>query len=502
MVRSEATILHVDLDAFFAAVEQRDKPSLRGKPVVVGGVGGRGVVATASYEARVFGVRSAMSTAEARARCPHAAYLGGRFDAYREASGQVMAVLHALSPLVEPLSLDEAYVDLRATDLEDHSVAAVTTLARELKTRLSDATGGLCGSVGIATSKFVAKVASDLDKPDGLVVVPPGTEEELLHPMSVSVIPGVGPATRERLRRVGVLTVADLAAVDAEELVRLVGQAHGSSLYRLARADDDRPVVAEREAKSVSAEDTYDTDLVDLRLLEGLLDHQSTKVTERLRAARLSGRTISIKVRLHDFSTHSRSVTLTSPTDDVRVVARTAKSLLRDLDTSGGVRLLGVGVAGLADWIQEDLFDTTALTDPSLGPVLPRAAGRGPGSDAADPAADGGGVDPDHVAPSAVGVDPVGELPAPDVDRFTRGRGWPPGADVVHAEHGPGWVWGAGAGRVTVRFETAHTGPGRVRTFRDDDPALTRAPPGGGPTPGVSPPEGDQGPQRGRTPDV
>jgi DNA polymerase IV len=432
-VRADPTILHVDLDAFFAAVEQRDKPSLRGKPVVVGGVGGRGVVATASYEARVFGVRSAMSTREARARCPHAAYLSGRFDAYRESSRRVMALLRDLSPLVEPLSLDEAFVDLAAApDVEDVSVAGVTRVAERLKEAVRDATGGLCGSVGVATSKLVAKIASDLDKPDGLVVVPPGTEQDLLRPMSVTVIPGVGPATAERLRRVGVHTVRDLEGVSAAELVRIVGQAHGASLYRLARADDDRPVVAEREAKSISVEGTYDTDLVDRRLLEGLVERQSGQVAERLRKARMSGRTVTVKVRLHDFTTHTRSSTLPAPTDSTRVVSRLARALLGEVDTSGGVRLLGVGVSGLADWIQEDLFEE--YDDQPVG-------------------------EPEDGEDQALAA-------------VTAARQWAPGLDVVHAVHGPGWVWGSGVGRVTVRFETAETGPGPVRTFRADDPDL------------------------------
>ena len=432
-MRSDPTILHVDLDAFFAAVEQRDKPSLRGKPVVVGGVGGRGVVATASYEARAFGVRSAMSTREARARCPHAAYLTGRFDAYRDTSRRVMALLRELSPLVEPLSLDEAFVDLAAADVEDLSVEGVTAVGRRLKADVAEVTGGLCGSVGIASSKLVAKIASDLEKPDGLVVVPPGTEQDLLRPMSVSVIPGVGPATAERLRRVGVHTVRELENVSAEELVRVVGQAHGSSLYRLARADDDRSVVAERETKSVSVEGTYDTDLVDKRLLEGLVDRQAAQVAERLRKARLSGRTVTVKIRLHDFTTHTRSSTLPAPTDDTRVVARLARALLTEVDTSGGVRLLGVGVSGLADWIQEDLF--ADYDDTAAAPVEPLEDGA--------------------------------------IEAVTRSRPWAPGMDVVHAELGPGWVWGSGVGRVTVRFETAETGPGPVRTFSADDPDLT-----------------------------
>jgi DNA polymerase-4 len=437
-VRTEPTILHVDLDAFYAAVEQRDKPSLRGKPVVVGGVGGRGVVATASYEARAFGVRSAMSTREARARCPHAAYLSGRHHVYRRTSEQIMALLRELSPLVEPLSLDEAFVDLAAGDLPDHSTPTVTEVAERLKEQVREVTGGLTGSVGVSTSKLMAKIASDLRKPDGLVVVEPGDEQEILAPLSVTVIPGVGPATAERLRRVGVTTVADLTTISEDELVRLVGQAHGHGLYRLARADDDRPVVAEREAKSVSVEDTYDIDLVERRLLEGLLERQAQKVARRLTAARLSGRTVTVKVRLHDFTTHTRSTTLPVPTDDVRVLVRAARRLLGEVDTTDGVRLLGVGVSGLADWIQEDLFGENPL-------------------------------DADEDAPAE---DAVSEE---DLDRLTDRRGWYPGMDVVHTEHGPGWVWGSGVGRVTVRFETAETGPGPVRTFSATDPALSRS---------------------------
>ncbi|MET0999406.1 MAG: DNA polymerase IV, partial [Marmoricola sp.] len=197
-MRSQPTILHVDLDAFFAAVEQRDKPSLRGKPVVVGGVGGRGVVATASYEARTFGVHSAMSTAEARRRCPNAAFLSGRFHAYRDTSRAVMELLRSTSPLVEPLSLDEAFVDLEGADLPDLSVTSVSAFARRLKERVHEVTGGLAGSVGIGTSKLIAKIASDLDKPDGLVVVAPGVERDQLRPMQVTVKPGGRPGPSPR----------------------------------------------------------------------------------------------------------------------------------------------------------------------------------------------------------------------------------------------------------------------------------------------------------------
>jgi DNA polymerase IV len=447
-MRAEPTILHVDLDAFYAAVEQRDKPSLRGKPVVVGGTGGRGVVATASYEARRYGVHSAMSTREARARCPHAAYLAGRHHVYRQVSGLVMGVLREVSPLVEPLSLDEAFLDLAAGDLAETSVTAVADVGYRLKARVHEVTEGLTASVGIATSKLVAKIASDLDKPDGLVVVAPGTEAELLGPMPVRTIPGVGPATAERLRRVGVQTVEQLRGLSERELVRLVGQAHGSSLHALARAEDDRPVVAEREAKSISHEDTFDVDLVDRRLLEGLLTRQAGKVGERLRKARLSGRTVTVKVRLHDFTTHSRSLTLPSPTDEAATLARVARSLLGEVDTRDGVRLLGVGVSGLADWIQEDLFDLDALAGSDRSDGQEMAAG---------PGSTGGSGGPDTETTS---------VPTPSPP------GWAPGTDVEHDEHGPGWVWGSGVGRVTVRFETATTGPGPVRTFAADDPAL------------------------------
>ena len=429
-MRASASVLHLDLDAFFASVEQRDKPSLRGKPVVVGGVGGRGVVATASYEARAYGVHSAMSTREARSRCPHAAFLTGRFHAYRESSDQVMALLRATSPLVEPLSLDEAFVDLLAADLPDLEVATVTACAERLRAAVTEVTGGLTASVGLGSSKFIAKVASELDKPDGLTVVLPGTERELLRPMSATVIPGVGPATAERLRRAGITTVADIEGVTEEEMVRLLGRAHGHGLYRLARADDDRPVLAEREAKSVSVEGTYDTDLVDRRLMEGLLTRQAAQVAERLRKHGLSGRTVSIKVRLHDFTTLSRSSTLAAPTDSASTVGRLARSLLTDLDTSGGVRLLGVGVSGLADWIQEDLF----------------------------------GEDDEEEA--------AAEHPAVPGVLEARRTTWAPGMDVVHDQHGQGWVWGSGRGVVTVRFETRDTPPGPVRSFAADDPAL------------------------------
>jgi DNA polymerase-4 len=431
-MRPHASVLHLDLDAFFASVEQRDKPSLRGKPVVVGGVGGRGVVATASYEARRYGVRSAMSTREARSRCSHAAFLYPRFHAYRDASDIVMRLLREASPLVEPLSLDEAFVDLAAAGLPDLEVETVTAFADDLRHRVAAATDGLTASVGVGSSKFIAKVASDLDKPDGLVVVAPGTEQDLLRPMSVTIIPGVGPATAERLRRGGIHTVADLEAVSLDELVRLVGKAHGTGLHALARAQDDRDVVPERETKSVSVEATYDTDLTDRVLMEQILARQAREVAARLGKSGLSGRTVTIKVRLADFTTLNRSSTLPAPTEHAGTIGRLARGLLTDLDTSMGVRLLGVGVSGLADWIQEDLF---------------------------------GESEPEEVPEET-----------PDIPLRSRPT-WYAGMDVVHADLGRGWVWGSGRGVVTVRFETAATPAGPVRSYAADDPDLSAWPP-------------------------
>jgi len=320
-------VLHLDLDAFFASVEQRDKPSLRGKPVVVGGLGQRGVVATASYEARVFGVRSAMPTHEARRRCPQAAFLVGRFGAYHAASRQVMGVLRGLSPLVEPLSMDEAFVDLRAaTTAIDFSRSGLEMLIKQLKDDVRGATDGLTASVGVATSKFIAKVATELAKPDGWSIIEAGEELALLRPMPVGVIPGVGPVTQQKLHRIGIHTVADLQLGAFDELAQVIGKTHAQALIDLAYARDDRPVEPDRETKSISVEDTFETDLVSRPELSAILVRDARQVAARLRAARLFAHTVTIKVRLHDFSTLTRSRTLFNPTEDAEVIGSVATS--------------------------------------------------------------------------------------------------------------------------------------------------------------------------------
>lgn len=420
-------ILHLDLDAFFASVEQRDKPSLRGKPVIVGGIGMRGVVSTASYEARRFGVRSAMAMGEARRRCPHAAFLAGRFGAYRKASAQVMAVLRTVSPLVEPLSLDEAFVDLSETPLIETpaDAAAVRHLAEEIRAAVRAETD-LTASVGVGTSKFIAKLATNLGKPDGCHLIEPGAELELLSPLPVTVIPGVGAATTERLHRIGLRTIADVQAATLPELARELGRAAATDLHNLAHARDDRRVEAHRDAKSISVEDTFEHDETDRATLEAICVRDAHEVAQRLARARVFARTVTVKVRLADFTTLSRSHTLHGATDSADRIAATSRQLLSGIEVSRGVRLVGVGVSGFTAAAQEELFS----------------------------------LEEDEPAPVVVST------------RERRDATWRPGADIVHDDFGPGWVWGSGRGIITVRFETAATGPGPVRSFALDDPAL------------------------------
>ncbi|MFF3786988.1 DNA polymerase IV [Streptomyces sp. NPDC001933] len=461
-MRAAPTILHLDMDAFYASAEQAAKPSLRGKPVVVGGLGPRGVVATASYEARRFGVHSAMPTAQARRLAPNAAYLVPRFQLYRTVSDQVMELLARLSPLVEPLSLDEAFVDLEAGGTADDAASA-REIGEQLRTAIKAVTG-LTGSVGLAGSKMLAKIASEEAKPDGLLLIEPGTERALLAPMSVRILPGVGPATADHLRRAGMTTVDDLVEAGEDELVRLLGKAHGGSLHHMALGYDDRPVVAERDAKSVSVEDTFDADLHDRVRIRTEVERLADRCVQRLRGAGRSGRTVVLKVRRYDFSTLTRSETLRGPTDDPTVVREAAARLLEAVDTTGGVRLLGVGVTGLADYTQEDLFAQAAGE---------RSAAEEAAGQSAEESAEG------TVPAGDDGDEPPGgpRAQAPETAEQRAARRWPAGHDVHHGTYGHGWVQGSGVGRVTVRFEEPGSAPGRVRTFRIDDPELRPADP-------------------------
>ena len=469
-MRTVPSVLHVDMDAFFAAVEQQHKPSLRGKPVVVGGVGLRGVVSTASYEARVFGVRSAIPTAIARRLCPNAAYLYPRFGAYHAVSRVVMELLRSVSPLVEPVSMDEAFIDLAAMpgggprDAED-----VRRIAQELRARIAARTG-LSASIGAGTSKLVAKVASDAEKPDGCVVVPVGGELDWLDPLPVRALWGVGPATADRLRKIGVGTVAELRVLTETDLVGLLGVAWGGMLYRLARGMDGRTVEPERATKSISAEDTYPHDLGDRVTMRAAVTELSDRVVRRLQSSGHTGRTVTVKARGHDFTTVTRSETFGAPTDEARVITDAALRLLDDAvpaatASSAGIRLLGVGVSGLADYAQGDLVAELARYE-----IEAEAAEReGDAAVAATVAVEGDG-EAGASGEAGEGI-PAVTLYGPVPTEHTARR-WLAGQDVRHATRGAGWVQGAGVGRVTVRFEGPDTGPGRIGTFWADDPEL------------------------------
>jgi DNA polymerase-4 len=357
-------ILHVDMDAFYASVELLRHPELVGRPVAVGGSGARGVVAAASYEARRYGVHSAMPSRRATALCPDLVFLDGDHRHYGEVSGRVMEIFQRYTPLVEPLSLDEAFLDVTGSQRLHGSPEHI---GRAILDDVAAAEQLPC-SVGVATCKFLAKLASPRAKPvadrsgitpgPGVLVVPPGRELDFLHPLPLRALWGVGPATLAKLDRLGVDSIGDLAALPLSAVVAAVGQASGRHLHALANGVDDRPVVADGEAKSVSHEETFPRDLVDRELVDRELIRLGDAVARRLRVAGRAGRTVNLKVRYSDFSTLTRSLTLAQPTDSARVVVRTARSLMDALDMRAGIRLLGVGVSSLGTDVAQQLsFD-------------------------------------------------------------------------------------------------------------------------------------------------
>jgi len=332
------------MDAFYASVEQRDEPALRGRPVAVGGrPEGRGVVAAASYEAREFGVRSAMPMARAVRLCPQLAIVRPDFEKYRAASGQVMAILRDCTPLVEPLSLDEAYLDVTTNSFNEEFGSSV---ARRLKQQIKDATG-LTASAGVAPNKFLAKIASGWRKPDGLTVISPERVEAFLEQLPVEALWGVGPVTARKLREAGIERLVQVRSFDQAELAKLVGSM-ADWLRRLSYGDDPRPVVPDRAAKSSSSENTYAEDLVDLAAIRAEVGRMARENAEWLARKRLAAKSIDIKVRYADFSTVTRSHTLSLPTSDADVIASWATMLLEKTEAGQRpVRLLGAGVHGL-----------------------------------------------------------------------------------------------------------------------------------------------------------
>jgi DNA polymerase-4 len=341
---SGCPILHVDMDAFFASVEVRHRPELRGRPVVVGGLGPRGVVSSASYEARAYGVRSAMPTQRARSLCPGAVFLPPDFPRYRVASRAVMNIFRDVTPLVEPLSLDEAFLDVGGAR---RLLGRPVEIARLIRARIAEREGLTC-SVGVAPTKFVAKLGSTRAKPDGLLVVPARRVLEFLHPLPVSALWGVGERAAETLRRVGLSSVGDVAHAPIDMLRAALGEAAARHLHELAWGRDPRRVSPEQVEKSIGAEVTFDTDVGDPLAIRQALLALAEKVGGRLRRAGQVGRTVSIKVRLADFRTINRSRTLTCPTDVAREVFETAWALFDTLRPGDPIRLVGVRVEGLA----------------------------------------------------------------------------------------------------------------------------------------------------------
>src|SRR6185437_7110388 len=340
------TILHVDIDAFYTSVHQRDDPSLRGIPVAVAGRSRRAVVMGASYEARAFGVRSAMPLHHALSLCPQLMVVNPDGARYREASRMVHQIFRRFtSPeLVEGVALDEAYLDVTARTR--HGTSTADDVARRIKFQVHTEVV-LTASVGAAASKLVAKVASGTRKPDGLVLVPPGTEADFLAPLPVGVIPGLGPKTEERLHAMGVRSVGELATYETQRLVQALGT-NGAVLQRLAQGRDRTPVDGSKPAKTISAETTFEHDVSDREELESALRELTDRVVERLRAEGVRARTIYVKLKLPDFRLVSRQVSRTSPTDDVETIFRAARSALEKSHVeSRPVRLIGVGLSGL-----------------------------------------------------------------------------------------------------------------------------------------------------------
>jgi DNA polymerase-4 len=440
-------VLHLDMDAFFASVEQLTRPTLRDRPVLVGGLGPRGVVAGASYQARVFGARSAMPMGQARRLCPQAVVLPPRGALYSAVSEQVMAVLAEAAPVVEPVSLDEAFLEPPA--LAGAAADAVAEFGAALRAAVKERTG-LPASVGAGSGKQLAKIASELAKPDGLRVVGPAEERDVLAPLPVRALWGVGPVAEAALHRLGVRTIGALAALDLREVTAVLGVAVGTELHRLARGVDDRPVAPRGAAKQVSAETTFDADLTAMAAVHDAVARITESAHRRLVSSGRAARTVTVKVRSADFTTHTRSATAGLATTDLAALTAVAQRLALTAVPEGGVRLIGVSLAGLGEEPPPGLFDDAAPADGDVPVPFDQH------DNDADPDQDGTGT-------TATGTP----------------RPWRAGDDVVHPEFGHGWVQGAGHGRVTVRFETRTSGAGRARTLAADDPALSPADPAG-----------------------
>ncbi|MCA4755362.1 DNA polymerase IV [Mycolicibacterium fortuitum] len=427
-------VLHLDMDAFFASVEQLTRPTLRGRPVLVGGLGGRGVVAGASYEARRYGARSAMPMHQARRLVgAPAVVLPPRGAVYGVASRRALDTVRSIIPVLEQLSFDEAFGE--PAELAGATAADVEEFCQQLRAKVREQTG-LVASVGAGSGKQIAKIASGLAKPDGIRVVAREEEALLLDGLPVRKLWGIGPVAEEKLHRLGIETVGALAALSDAEATSVLGTAVGTALHRLARGIDDRPVAERAEAKQISAESTFPEDLTTLRQLQDAIGPIGEHAHRRLEKDGRGARTVTVKLKKSDMSTLTRSATLAYATTEVATLIGTARRLLLDPVEVGPIRLVGVGFSGLSDSRQESLF-------PDLEQL-------------------------DDIADAHHQTTEVAQ---------TTQTGWRIGDDVAHPEHGHGWVQGAGHGVMTVRFETRASGPGPARTFPEDTPGFVRADP-------------------------
>lgn len=433
--RSRRWVLHLDMDAFFASAEQLTRPTLRGRPVMVGGLGGRGVVAGCSYEARAFGARSAMPMHQARRLVGGGAIvLPPRMALYSALSKGAFDALRLRMPVLEQLSVDEAFGE--PAELAGAGEDEVRAFCEDLRALVLVETG-MVASIGAGAGKHVAKIASGLAKPNGVAVVPPARQHELLDSLPVRKLWGIGPVAEEKLKRLGIVTIGGFARTPAAEVASILGNTVGPSLHRLAQGVDDRPVAERADAKQISAESTFASDIVTLGQLRAAVENSGGAAFSRLEKDGRAARTVVLKLKKSDMSVLTRSVTLPYATLDRAVLIASAQKQVIDPVELGPIRLVGVGFAGLSTVRQGSLF-------PELDQDVPGYA----------------------IAP------PSGEAEDPPVPARVPQRYWHPGLDVSHPQYGHGWVQGAGHGVVTVRFETRSTGTGIAKTFPEDNPFL------------------------------
>ncbi len=443
-------VLHIDMDAFFASVEQLTRPTLRGRPVLVGGLGGRGVVAGASYEARAFGAHSAMPMYRAQQLVSaRAVVVRPRRVVYQAASRRVFELISSRVGLIEQLSIDEGFTE--PAELQGASAQTVFDWSEELRAAIRAETGLPC-SIGAGTGKQFAKIGSGEAKPDGTFVIPADKQLDFLHPLDVAKLWGVGPVTAQKLHSIGIKTIGDLASLSKREVEISVGSVVGGQLWEMARGIDPREVAPRAISKSISAEHTYPKDLLTEAEVDAAIDRAAEGAHVRLLKDGRGARTVTVKLRMADFHIESRSATLPYATDDFETLRAAAFKLARYPAELGPIRLVGVGYSGLETARQDVLF-------PELDREIVRP------------------VPPDSdfetgVADHTVDTGPV----AVDV-ADTPDSQWVATQDVYHPDYGHGWIQGAGHGVVSVRFETRATGPGRTKSLPDDDPELVPADP-------------------------